>query len=348
VIGLCATAALADPNHSDPKPWSIYLGERTTFPEQEPNDTCPGQQMSCGDVVSPAYLDAGNLDWYTWNSNSGDQITCGTDAVNPGDNTDTYIELYANDCSTLLASDDDSGPDFYSLISNFIAPYTGQYNLKVRGFSGSSSGPYKFFVTCGTPPPPPANDLCSGAIPIDRCTAGSLSGDTTPAHNDYDPGIPGPSCTGYPEAGKDVVYSVNLQAGDIVDMTYLQQTADTAFYIVTDCSNVSGSCVAGADATVPPDPETIHYVATADGTYYIILDAYGTDAGGPWTLDYNFQCPGPEACCFTDGHCEMQTEAVCRRMGGTPQGTGTTCDPNPCHPVASQPSTWGQIKTSYR
>ena len=354
LLGMCASAVLADPNSQEAKPWHVYLGDvRTTYSECAPdpgcNDTCAqAQEMACGDVINPASLVANDQDWYSWSMNAGDQLTCGTDVINVGDNTDTYIELYASDCATLLTQDDDSGPGFYSMISGFTAPYTGVYNLKVRGYSGSSTGPYSFYASCGTEPPPPSNDLCADAIQIPDCSAGSLSGDTSTAHNEYDPGVPGPSCTGFPEAGLDVVYYVNLNAGDIVDMSYLQQNADTAFYIVTDCSNVSGSCVAGADQTVPPDPEVIHYVASATATYYIILDAYGTAAGGPWTLDYTFTCPVTQACCFSDGHCEMQLPGDCRQMGGTPQGDGTTCDGMHCQVNPTRPSTWGTIKGSYR
>jgi hypothetical protein len=37
--------------------------------------------------------------------------------------------------------------------------------------------------------------------------------------------------------------------------------------------------------------------------------------------------PEPEACCFEDGHCEMQLPSECQ---GTPWGPGTVCQPNPC------------------
>jgi hypothetical protein len=221
---------------------------------------------------------------------------------------------------------------------------------------------------------------------MERCAAGSLAGDTTPYSNNYDPGTGGCS-SGYPEGGNDATYVVDLQVGDVVDMTYTQLNLDAAFYLVTDCSNVPGSCVAGADDTVTGQPETIHYVVPATGTYYLILDSY-TTGGGPWTLDYSFQCPIPQACCFSDGHCEMQMPDVCRQMGGTPQGNGTTCDqsfcyipegacctadgscfitgpagceqegehwmgngtscdPNPCLPVPTVSTTWGRIKGSY-
>jgi hypothetical protein len=325
---------------------------RATFPECSPdpgcNDTCDAAQwMTCNDVVNPAYLDMDNVDWYSWVMEVGNALTCGTDAVNSGDNTDTYIELYSGDCTTLLAQNDDSGPDLYSLISNFVAPYTGVYKLKVRGYSCWDHGPYRFFLNCVTAPPPPANDLCSGAIEILRCTTGELQGDNANYHDDYDPGTGG-CASQYAEHGKDSVYFVHLEPGDIVDMTYTQLAADGALYIVTDCSNVSGSCVAGADDTTTGQPEVLHYVASASGTYFVILDSYGTNTGGLWTLDYTIPCASPEACCFVDGHCEMLTVDACHQMGGTPQGLGTTCEGMECVASPTQRTTWGHIKGSYR
>ena len=37
-----------------------------------------------------------------------------------------------------------------------------------------------------------------------------------------------------------------------------------------------------------------------------------------------------QACCFSDGYCTMTEPATCYSMDGTPQGPGSTCDPNPC------------------
>ena len=350
-LAFVTTAVLADPNNVEPKEWHFFLGsERTVYPECAPdpgcNDTCTtAQGMAIDDLINPAYLDAGNLDWYTWEANAGDCLNMGTDAYIPGDCTDTYIELYASDCTTLLAGDDDSGPCLYSLIQNFTAPYTGRYNLKVRGYSGSSYGEYLFFVSrCGGGLP---NDRCEGAIDIPRCSAGTVNGDTYGARNDYDPGSGGCS-SGYPEAGKDVVYVMNLLAGDVVDMTYTQLQYDTAFYVVTDCSNVAGTCIVGADDTYTGEPEVIHFVAPADDAYFVILDAYGTDSGGPWTMDYNIYCPAPEACCFDDASCLDLLRDECLRLGGTPQGAGTDCAHVQCPFVPVNSTTWGQIKSSYR
>jgi hypothetical protein len=347
-LGLATTAVWADPNHSEQKAWSIYLDPtRTEYPEDEANNNaCPGQAIACGDVITPAELTQADRDWSSFSATAGTLITIGTDAVVGMPTVDTFVDLIADDCTTVLAFDDDGGPGLYSLL-NYTAGYTGTYYVRVRGFVDTSVGFYKLFVNCSAPPPPIENDTCDGAIPIDRCTAGSLQGDTSDAHNDYDPGSGG-CATGYAEVGKDVVYLLDLQAGDIVDMTYTQLLADTAFYIITDCSNPAGSCVVGADDTFTGEPEVIHYVVPAAGLYYLILDAYGTDAGGPWTLDYNLQCPGaPEgACCYDDGSCEVLTADRCDAAGGNYLGDNTSCDN--CPPVATETTTWGSIKSDYR
>lgn len=384
-IGILAGPALADKQKSDEPIWSWQLGDQlAVYPEAEPNDTCPGQAMSCGDIIRPAYLTAGEQDWYRFYATAGDPLTIGTDSYN-GSSTDTYLELYFECGGTIIAQDDDGGPGLFSLISNFSAPYTGYYDVKCRGYSGSSYGDYQLFVTCtppgtgaccfangtctidtqqncGTaggayqgdntvcnpnpcpqPPPPPPNDTCDGAIPIERCTAGSINGDLTTAFGNYSPTN---GCTGYSANGKDIVYLLNVVAGDIVHIVYTTPNYDGSIYILSNCADMN-SCVIGED---DPEPETFTWNVTTTGTYYLIADAYVTDGGSTFTLDYTITCPGiPEgACCFADGSCQVMVQADCAGQGGTYQGDNTDCDPNPCEVVATQPTTWGQIKSLYR
>lgn len=111
------------------------------------------------------------------------------------------------------------------------------------------------------------------------------------ARNDCDPGLGG--CTGYPAAGKDLAYILDLAMNDVVDLSCRGRDYDGSFYIVTDCSDVVGTCIIGADQTINGQPETIHWVVPAAGIYYLILDAYGSGAGGSWILDYDLSCPPP-------------------------------------------------------
>jgi hypothetical protein len=53
------------------------------------------------------------------------------------------------------------------------------------------------------------------------------------------------------------------------------------------------------------------------------------------------------ACCFEDGTCLVLSREQCDGQHGQYQGDNTVCDPNPCHPVPVQESTWGSIKNLY-
>ncbi|MBN2563772.1 MAG: hypothetical protein JXQ75_22875, partial [Phycisphaerae bacterium] len=69
----------------------------------------------------------------------------------------------------------------------------------------------------------------------------------------------------------------------------------------------------------------IRFTANDDDTQSIVeggIDAF---------LITGFQClPSDGACCFADGSCSVETAADCATAGGTYQGNGTSCTPNPC------------------
>jgi hypothetical protein len=54
--------------------------------------------------------------------------------------------------------------------------------------------------------------------------------------------------------------------------------------------------------------------------------------GEPWDASFELRAVSldPEACCLADGSCVVSTAADCLLDGGEPQGSGTSCDPNPC------------------
>ena len=52
---------------------------------------------------------------------------------------------------------------------------------------------------------------------------------------------------------------------------------------------------------------------------------------GDWGIRAVILCPDPTgACCYTNGSCAVHTQTECTGGGGTYQGNGTTCSPNPC------------------
>ncbi|HEX7880550.1 MAG TPA: PPC domain-containing protein [Candidatus Eisenbacteria bacterium] len=142
---------------SDEVKWDVMetFDLNATLAEIEPNDTqAQAQPMSCGDVINPAYLEAGGFDVYRFTATAGQLLTLGTDS-NGGLDTDTWIYLIDAAFTTALAQDDDSGPGAYSLISGFAAPYTGTYYFAVEGYDVEvDEGDYRGFVNCSSTPPP--------------------------------------------------------------------------------------------------------------------------------------------------------------------------------------------------
>jgi hypothetical protein len=313
-----------------------------TVPEQEAaNDVCPGQSVSCGTFIQPAALDDGfDMDHYYFFVTAGTPITVGTDDPGGYPYTDTTIELFNASCNQMLASDANSGPRSYSVIYGYTAPATGVYVLRIHGAYSSEPQPYMAFIYCGTPPTgacclasgecvlrdrvqcanlgglyhgdgtacgsvscplPPENDRCENAIVIPTPGQGVLDGNAFFAMDDYDPWYP--SCTGEYAEGRDVVFRLDLEDGDLVDLRYTQAGADASIYLATDCADVTASCVAGMDATGYGQPEVLRHIV-------------GT--------------PVPGACCYQDYACVVLAEQPCLESGGLWRGVWTTCEPNYC------------------
>lgn len=132
---------------------------------------------------------------------------------------------------------------------------------------------------------------CHPTIAADSCqTAMALTlgaptaGTTVGGINDY--GSSMAACTGYAELGHDVVYSLALTAGQEIDVT-LAATFDSAIAVIGPddaalCDASPLECVAGADDA--GNDETLTFTADAAGTYFIIVDGYGANVQGTFTL----------------------------------------------------------------
>jgi hypothetical protein len=167
-----------------------------------------------------------------------------------------------------------------------VASYAGG-NLRVRfRYVGTNGGDVlldEVAVVADEPAPlPPENDACAGAIAqgyVLGLGAFALDADNALAAPDYPLAMPG-SCTGTSHGGRDVVWVVDLAQGESlnVTMTTMGDWDDTLF-LVTDCANPQGTCVAGDNAI--PDGSHLVYTRTAPGTgrYYLVASGYGNGAG---------------------------------------------------------------------
>ena len=124
---------------------------------------------------------------------------------------------------------------------------------------------------------PTAADTCATATIINPASL-PFSEDATlaAANNDIDPG--GGSCG--QGAGNDVVYSFTPSATDTYTIGATPtKPADLSLYVITNCANPSGSCVAGANAGGFDQGEFIKTTLNAGTTYFIVVDTPVADPG---------------------------------------------------------------------
>lgn len=131
--------------------------------------------------------------------------------------------------------------------------------------------------------PPPANDVCASAIPL----VGSTSGTTRAAVDDYRFAA---GCAAAADGGGDVVYRLDLTAGQHIMVVGTPNDFDLAFYLfgpgdATVCDPSSPSCVLVVDAAGHHEAETLSYTATTAGTYYLVVDSTFSYRAGDFTLD---------------------------------------------------------------
>jgi len=195
---------------------------------------------------------------------------------------DTYLRVYGDACccNQIYYNDDNygaCGPGNNSELTD-IPLVPGTYYVHVEGY-GSNEGDYALSVSC------PAGVLCVGPDTCDVAepiTLGYLhSGSTENCVNDYDPGAGG--CTGFNAQGPDHVYEL-VVADDVKYDITMTMTWDGSLYVVTDCADVAGTCVAGSDSS--PSEEILSICLTA-GTYYVIVDGFSSTSRGDYTLIVN-------------------------------------------------------------
>ncbi len=198
--------------------------------------------------------------------------TIDADLCSSAYDTKLYI---ADSALNVLACNDDSCPGYMSELFDVFLPGGDTYYIFVDGY-GSSSGAYELNITEDITIPAPDNDVCAGAINLDgqyQFVVDTCDGYT----NQYSPGSGG--CTGYSANGADAVYFAVLPEGGRIDVS-IAADFDASLYLITDCGDPVGSCVAGDDQ-YPGGAEAISYTG-GPGTYYLIVDGYS--GCGPVTV----------------------------------------------------------------
>jgi hypothetical protein len=126
--------------------WSTLAMAQCTPDAYEEDDACISSDAVIygGDTQSHNFCTDAE-DWINFNACTGRTYTIETSSL--GLNTDTVLELYDTDCASLLASDNDGGTGFASLIAGWVAPADGTYHIKVLQFDGTFGDDREYDVT---------------------------------------------------------------------------------------------------------------------------------------------------------------------------------------------------------
>ena len=169
----------------------------------------------------------------------------------------------------------------------YLSPYEGRSLIMVQDDPDKEepdAGFMDLFTISVSEPPPPVNDTCDAAESIVLDAAGSavIAGNNAPATNT----VEDRGCPGYPTVGPDVFYSLELQAGDTLELSLDDYLYSVTMTLFTDCGDPAGTCLALSERD---RPRLINYTVPdgGGGTYYVGIDGY--TRGGPYTLTVTVQ-----------------------------------------------------------
>jgi hypothetical protein len=202
-----------------------------TLPPPATNDDCTAavslpvnSDLSCGSVTAGTTLGAtqsmaatpcfGNPDddvWFSFEATNTSHVISllNVVAISGGTSTDMYFQVLSGACdstASLLCSDPNSAT---------VNGLTIGETYFVRVWSYATTSRQAFDICIGTPPPPPANDICGNAFtltPGNNFVVSAIATTNISATND--PTDPVPTCDNFNFAtnGKDIWYAVEVPA----------------------------------------------------------------------------------------------------------------------------------------
>jgi len=167
-----------------------------------------------------------------------------------GDFGDTEEIVYYNES--------ESDKEYIVVVDSAIAPIEYEFSIS--------------FEISDTPSVP-ENDKIEGAVALEG--SGTLQGNTISAENDYAPA--GGSCNGLTLTGKDIVYSINMAAGDSFHAEITLSFAAVVYVVKADEPD---NCLYRSRVVNFTTDET-----TA-GTYYLVIDSTDPNTYGAFSMSY--------------------------------------------------------------
>lgn len=214
-----------------------------------------------GGTQTHNFHDAGDVDWIRFVAVSNTNYVIET--FNLGSQSDTVLELYDLDATTLLVSDDDGGDGLASRIE-WVAPASGTYFVRVHHFSPTVFGPNTNYdlraTTTGVAPDSfEPDDIFTQASPI--TPGGSLQ-----THNFHDAG------------DQDWVrFTATASHGYVIETQNLGNQSDTVLELyATNGSTQLAVNDDGGDGLA----SRIDWTAPTNGTYFVKVRHYSSSAYG--------------------------------------------------------------------
>ncbi|HPF91444.1 MAG TPA: GEVED domain-containing protein, partial [Flavobacteriales bacterium] len=190
-----------------------------------------------------------------------------------------------------------SDPETYN-----VTGLTANTTYYVRVYGWSSSLTYQNFDICvGTPPPPPANDLCANAIAV---SCNSVTNATTV--NATTTGAPATTCGGYSmNTAGGIWYTLQGFDGTMtIDLSGSSFDTRLAVYTGT-CGSLT--CVDGDDDDGAGTTSLVSFPGSSAQTYYVYVTGYQTNTG---SVVMSITCGDTNPACTANGlNLEFQNDA---------------------------------------
>jgi hypothetical protein len=123
--------------------FTIVQGGYTTDSYEPDASAATAKSITTDGVTQCHTLMAGESDWMVFSAVAGISYSIETFTAN----VDTYLYLYSTDGSTLITSDDDDGRIGASSLITWTCTSSGNYYVRVAGFSTAGTGPYDISIT---------------------------------------------------------------------------------------------------------------------------------------------------------------------------------------------------------
>jgi len=288
--------------------------------ESEPNATAAtADSLNPGAFGAGAISPTGDVDvWKTTGVNIFDLVFAYVDTTGSA-NTDSSLDLILNDTTTVLESDNDSGPSTSSAVAGAVVSQAGSlfYRVTENGNNGVIS-PYSLFQAVVSPEDVVAEVEGNDASDVANIvTAPVMTGAVSGADVDF---------YSFPVLGAPfqivVIVDEDPDNDGVLTDTRVSILDKDGSTVLASGDDLPGNKANAAGAVASPSL----------GTYFVRI----ANGGGAPDTDYRFVVlvnGGPafqHACCLPDGGCQDVPASQCSSVGGMFGGQGSRCATTAC------------------